>query len=182
MTEQKSPLASLIEVMVFAPLGAAFLLREQLPKLSRTGKERAETQVRMARMVGQFAVSAGKKEIERRLAAWRPQPGASAGNVTDTTSSPAPGAPTSAPAATPDAVVSSEGAHTAANGRPNLEMDGPVPSVTDLAIPGYDSLAASQVVERLASLSAEELDLVRRYEAGGRHRRTVLHRIEQLAV
>ena len=44
-----------------------------------------------------------------------------------------------------------------------------------------DSLAASQVVERLASLSPDELEAVRRYETAGRRRRTVLNRIDQLA-
>lgn len=54
------------------------------------------------------------------------------------------------------------------------------PAVEDLAIPNYDSLAASQVVPRLAGLSAGELEAVRRYESARRRRRTVLNRIAQL--
>jgi hypothetical protein len=50
-----------------------------------------------------------------------------------------------------------------------------------LAIPGYDTLAASQVVQRLSSLRPDELDAVRRYEIATRGRRTILHRIAQLA-
>ena len=50
----------------------------------------------------------------------------------------------------------------------------------DLAIPGYDSLSASQVVQRLAGLLPDELDAVARYEAGHRGRRTVLARVMQL--
>jgi hypothetical protein len=50
----------------------------------------------------------------------------------------------------------------------------------DLAIPGYDSLSASQVVQRLAGLSPDELDAVARYEAAHRGRRTVLARVVQL--
>jgi hypothetical protein len=49
-----------------------------------------------------------------------------------------------------------------------------------LAIPGYDSLSASQVVPRLAGLDDDELELVRRYEAGRRGRKTILSRIAQL--
>jgi hypothetical protein len=49
-----------------------------------------------------------------------------------------------------------------------------------LAIPGYDSLAASQVVQRLESLSREELEDVRRYEQATRARRTILGRVNQL--
>jgi hypothetical protein len=57
---------------------------------------------------------------------------------------------------------------------------GPVPGQDELAIPDYDSLAASQVVPRLAALTAEELDEVGRYEAAHRGRRTILHRVDQL--
>jgi hypothetical protein len=53
-------------------------------------------------------------------------------------------------------------------------------SPTSLAIPGYDSLSASQVVQRLEGLSAAELEEVRSHEAGHRQRRTILHRVEQL--
>ena len=61
---------------------------------------------------------------------------------------------------------------------PGGVVDGP--AVTSLAIPDYDALAASQVVPRLPSLTADELDAVRRYEEAHRARRTVLARIAQL--
>lgn len=60
------------------------------------------------------------------------------------------------------------------------QADPPAPEATDLPIPGYDTLAASQVVQRLASLRPDELDAVRRYEVATRGRRTILHRIGQL--
>lgn len=49
-----------------------------------------------------------------------------------------------------------------------------------LAIPSYDSLSASQVVPRLASLDQHDLELIRAYESSGRGRRTILNRIDQL--
>ena len=54
------------------------------------------------------------------------------------------------------------------------------PSSEELGIPGYDSLSASQVVQRLASLSGPELDAVREYETATRGRRTILARVSQL--
>lgn len=54
------------------------------------------------------------------------------------------------------------------------------PSEDELPIQDYDSLAASQVVPRLATLSAEDLEAVQRYEQAGRHRQTILHRVAQL--
>ena len=49
-----------------------------------------------------------------------------------------------------------------------------------LAIPGYDSLSASQVVQRLAGLSVPELEAVRAYEEASRSRRTILSKVSQL--
>lgn len=54
------------------------------------------------------------------------------------------------------------------------------PGADDLAVPGYDSLSASQVLPRLDGLSPEELEAVRAYEAAHRARRTILGRIAQL--
>ena len=52
--------------------------------------------------------------------------------------------------------------------------DGFVLDSAELAIPGYDSLSASQVVQRLAGLAPPELEAVRTYEAADRGRRTNL--------
>lgn len=54
------------------------------------------------------------------------------------------------------------------------------PAEDQLPIDGFDSLAASQVVPRLVTLSTEELRTVQRYEQAGRHRQTILNRVEQL--
>ncbi|MFZ4670138.1 MAG: hypothetical protein ACOYML_12615 [Microthrixaceae bacterium] len=56
----------------------------------------------------------------------------------------------------------------------------PVPAESDLPVQDYDALAASQVVPRLATLSVDELDAVRRYERAHRNRQTILNRVAQL--
>ena len=58
------------------------------------------------------------------------------------------------------------------------DVDAPAPH--ELSIPDYDSLAASQVVPRLASLSIEELADVEAYERAHRARQTILNRVRQL--
>jgi hypothetical protein len=63
---------------------------------------------------------------------------------------------------------------------PAGEPGPPAPAEEELAVPDYDSLAASQVVPRLAALSADELDAVRRYEEAHRRRQTILNRVAQL--
>jgi hypothetical protein len=55
-----------------------------------------------------------------------------------------------------------------------------VPDAAGLPIPGYDTLSASQVVQRLPGLSAEGLDAIEAYERAGRARKTVLLRVAQL--
>jgi len=57
---------------------------------------------------------------------------------------------------------------------------GHVPEVASLAIPGFDTLSASQVVQRLDGLSRSELVAVRAYETSTRGRRTILSRVDQL--
>lgn len=178
MSETKSPLTTLVELMLFAPLGAALLLREQLPKFAVTGRERLESRVRVAKMVGEFAVKTGKQELERRLAG-RTAPSAPASASTQASAAAAESVSQSPAAGVAEAAEAAP-ASTTATGRPHLEMNEPPVVAADLAIPGYDSLAASQVVERLGSLAPSELDAVRRYELAGRHRRTILNRIDQL--
>ena len=51
---------------------------------------------------------------------------------------------------------------------------------TDLPIDDYESLAASHVVDRLPSLTPDELRTIRAFEVGNRGRRTILGRIDQL--
>jgi hypothetical protein len=80
-----------------------------------------------------------------------------------------------APAARTTAASSSPtGGTTGAESAPDA------PAAVDLAIPDYDNLSASQVVPRLAGLTAAELEDVRRYENAKRNRKTILNKIAQL--
>ena len=62
----------------------------------------------------------------------------------------------------------------------SIDSAGGSPAEADLAVPDYDSLAASQVVPRLATLSPEELATVAHYERAHRGRQTILNRVAQL--
>ncbi len=55
-----------------------------------------------------------------------------------------------------------------------------MPPVSTLSIPAFDTLSASQVVQRLDGLTREELVSVRAYEISTRGRRTILNRVDQL--
>lgn len=190
MTDEKTPLDQAVELLVFAPIGLALTARDELPKLIERGRQQVTGQMAMAKMIGQFAVAQGQREAEKvvkqageRLGdlglGGRPAPsGAPA-----TTS--APSTPASASAATPPSAGNGSSATPAPAAAPvagtaATRTSAASPSDDHLAIPGYDALSASQVVQRLAGLSSAELEAVRAYEAGNRGRKTVLHRISQL--
>ncbi len=208
MTDARTPLDTALDLVLYAPVGLALTIGEELPKLAAKGRSTLTARVTTARLVGQFAYAQGRKEVERRLQPDRsptPRPGPWGGAVSDN-GGVVPGggavAPASPSAADPgpaigSAVGSAVGSVTDGpealrggaaarrpghDGRPSRDGAGAAGGgeAAALAIPGYDSLSASQVVQRLAGLSAAELEAVKAYEAGNRGRRTVLARIGQL--
>ncbi len=160
MTDEKSPLEQALDLLVYAPLGLAVTARTQLPDMVAKGRAQIEGQVTVARFIGQFAVKQGRVEVEKRLKAITDPP------------APAP-EPVRPPVAEPDPAVGETPPVASA-------ATAPAPPAADLAIPGYDALSASQVVQRLAGLAPAELEQVRAYEAATRGRKTVLTKITQL--
>ena len=171
MTEQKGPKDRLLDLFVFGPAGLALTAAEEFPKLVEKGRHRVEGQLHAARLVGQFAVQMGRRQIESTLGGLRPGPAgppAAEAKAPSTSSAPAASASTGAGPAAPPTQRTTAGS---ANGA--LASDA-------LGIPGYDSLSASQVVQRLGGLSPSELEAIRDHEQAHRHRRTILNRVEQL--
>jgi hypothetical protein len=149
-----------LEALVYVPVGLALSARELVPELARRGRERVTGQVTQARIIGQFAVQQGQVQAGKAFTKARAD---AQDRLTDLGATPQPAAEaTSAPA--PPA--------------PRAATSGPEGG--DLAIPGYDSLSASQVLPRLEGLAAAELEAVRAYEAAHRGRKTILGRIAQL--
>lgn len=198
----KSPLDQALDLLVFAPMGLALTVKDELPQLVDKGRQRVGNQLMLAKMIGQFAVAQGQKEagklveqagtVASRLGGFPGMPGPVTGVATPTGG--AAGATASAAAATPSATPSATSSATPA--RPSAAATngtaarGPASngshpgrtgaSAEGLAIPGYDSLSASQVVQRLGGLSPAELEAVRVYEQANRSRRTILSKISQL--
>lgn len=214
--DQRSPLESALDLFVYAPVGLALTAIEELPKFAEKGRAQVQGQISIARVVGQFAVAQGRKQIEKRLGAnERPSPPPAASSPAATPRQPVPAgqpapaasrASTSAPGAArvrqhngtngvvafPSDLTETDGGYEKLSGRPDDEPEArspagvagtagaPVPRADALAIPGYDSLSASQVVQRLAGLSRDELEAVGAYESAHRARRTILTRVNQL--
>jgi hypothetical protein len=182
---EKSPgeqaLEHALEVFVYAPIGLLFEGANLLPDLIAKGK----SQVTMARMVGQFAVNQGQGEAAKVLdkiqdqaiavlsrlgGSTAPEPPITPAAMQEAAPAPAP-----APAATPAPAEAPEEAR-----EPSAAPAGPTVDVGSLAIPDYDGLSASHVVNRLEGLSAAELEAVRAYEAANRGRKTILSKVAQL--
>ena len=72
MTEVPKPLDAALDLFLYAPVGLAVTAAEELPKLAAKGRTRVNTQLMMARVVGQFAVSRGRQELEKRFAPPEP--------------------------------------------------------------------------------------------------------------
>jgi hypothetical protein len=226
MTERKSLFEQALDVCLYAPVGLAISVTEELPQLIDKGRARVNSQLTMAKMVGSFAVAQGQREAERvvRQATSRVSegggplgqpPAREAGSMTPpareagsmTPPGEAPGDPDAAPWTAPAGIepTDGDGAEAASMVDDTSRSDGatatipstspapeedprppaPAPAMpagdaSSLAIPGYDALSASQVVQRLAGLATDELEAVRTYEAATRGRRTILNRIAQL--
>jgi hypothetical protein len=158
--EEPNPVRRTLDLLVFAPVGVALTVVEDLPGLVSKGRRSVEDHVRNARVVGQFVVGHGQRDVMRRVGRFLDgEPPEVAG------SSPSPAEP--------------------AETRPTASAPKPLPdpadeAVVQRALAGYDTLSASQVVRRLESLGPEELHAVHQHEASHRNRRTILNRTNQL--
>jgi hypothetical protein len=185
--EESSPLRRALDLFVFAPVGVVLTVAEDLPSLIAKGRQRVETEIRNARVVGEFVVTQGQKDLTGRV-----------GQLLNRQS----GEPSAT--ATGDGGAGDDGAKAAADsaaGTPGTNGTNSAPPATDATAPiaptkpapdpadgaaveqalaGYDTLSASQVVRRLESLDPDDLRALYRHEASHRNRRTILNRTTQL--
>ena len=67
MTEPRSPLESTLDLFVYVPVGLAFTAVEEIPKLAAKGRSRLGGQITTAKVIGQFVVTQGRRELDRRF-------------------------------------------------------------------------------------------------------------------
>jgi len=160
----KGLLRRTLDLCVFAPVGVAVTVVEDMPELIAKGHRRVGLELGNARVVGRFVVHKGQRQVSGRLEdLWRngkPEIDADAPAVDDAVE-------VSAQRHEPPPVVA-------------RERDPVAAAVVSGALSDYDTLSASQVVRRLDGLGSEELAAVLRYEASHRNRRTILNRANQL--
>lgn len=171
--DERSPVELVVDLLIHAPLGVLATAREELPRLIAKGRQEATG----ARFIGKMAVGMGQREAGKivRQATERL---ADLGLVPDPRRSPGSDEPEAAPGTPPGAAPVEPPAPKSAPG--SAAASTASGAAVTLAIPGYDSLSAPHVVQRLDGLSDDELEAVRAYEAATRGRKTILSRIAQI--
>lgn len=163
--------------LLYAPIGLVADASRVVPELAEQGR----MQVNNARVMGEMATRMGSAKLAEQLTGLGAHLHgflARAGLVPPEVDEPAEATVTGGAAATtaaPRVPARPEPAPAA-----QTPAEPSTPAAGDLAIVDYDSLAASQVVPRLAALKPEELEAVRLYELGNRGRKTILGRVAQL--
>ncbi|MGO9872578.1 MAG: hypothetical protein ACLPVY_02165 [Acidimicrobiia bacterium] len=205
MTEAKDRIEHTIEVLVLAPIGVGLYLKDMGPTFvnmfvarGRAEIDRRQAQVQQrtttAKSIGQVAMTFGVPMVRQRVehevdsARQRAQVflgsiGGSDAPARRTAPANTTGEAQDAPRARvkPRTTPAPQTARTETNGANTNGAHGASGAGDSLPIPGYDALSASQVVERLAGLSSDELDAVRSYEGAHRNRRTILGKIDQIS-
>jgi hypothetical protein len=190
--DSKSPAEKVLDVTVYAPLGLALAVSESFPDLVRKGRSRLGPQIGLARTVGQFAVHQGFRQFRGLVAQRPPFPFWNPFGQRNHQDAARAATKPSGPADNGNGNGNGRTNHSSAVTTPTTPRSAPRTArapgaardeslaAAHLAIPSYDTLSASQVVQRLAGLSREEVEAVRAYEAATRGRRTILARAEQL--
>jgi hypothetical protein len=154
----KGALRRTLDVCLFAPVGMAVTLAEDLPEFVAKGRQRVGVQLGNAKVVGRFVVTHGGRRVADRVeGVWH--------GISDEENT----------SEEDDVVVVPEPSRTV-----QPPPDPAATAIVEGALADYDTLSASQVVRRLESLGPDELHAVQSYEASHRNRRTILNRAGQL--
>lgn len=173
--EAKTPLDQALDVFVFLPVGFLVEFPRSVPRFIESGRR----QLGAVKRIGRESVGVTSIDPARQLDRLREQTrntlrGLGVVPTEDNGRSPF--------TAVPSRIVDPARLRVTRTAAPDTPVDRDEPGIdpATLAIPDYDSLSASQVVPRLASLNPDELDTVRLYELAKRGRKTILGKIAQL--
>ncbi|MGA7757028.1 MAG: hypothetical protein WBL31_14345 [Ilumatobacteraceae bacterium] len=126
--------------------------------------ERVRREIVLARFIGKLAVDQGVRELRSRVDELVGGAGASPDDVAPDEVDPI-----------PDDVDAIDPAEESDDPGPQTHVD-----VASLALADYDQLPASDIVALLEGLEPAERSAIEAYERAGRHRRTILGKLDQL--
>lgn len=145
-----SPLVRLVGMSLAVPVEIGTRVFEQFPAVA----ERVRSEIVLARFIGKLAVDHGVEELRDRL-------------HPDVTGMPEPRV---------SPIIADDGSRDDYDTAADIER----PQLDTLALADYEHLSSAQIVAKLDGLDRAERDAIERYEHDGRHRRTVLGKLDQL--
>ncbi len=172
---RRSLAGSVLDAALYAPLGVVAAISKGLPELAEDGRALLQQRIVNARTTGELVTTIARRRIEEIVAERSAELlGRKVSNVGCA-------APQNAQAAEPQEASESPEASESADvsGSPATSAEAR-PNAGELAIAGYDSLAASQIIGRLHGLNDQDMARIEHYERLNRGRRTVLLKIAQL--
>lgn len=190
MGDDKEPIERAKEMLVYGPIGLALYLRDTAPSFMKVfvARGRAELdqqrrtvgdQLGQARDLGATTADGTAPQLLRMVAEGlervRETAEGAIGTISGWAGESVSWSPDDAPEAPPvaDAGPPADASSAAAPGTAASDA-------RELPITDYDELSASQVVDRLAGLSAADLGAIRDHELANRARATILGKIDQL--
>src|SRR4029079_12879203 len=66
VSEKKSRFEQALDLFLYAPMGLALTAREELPRLVEKGRKQFSDQATTARMMGEYALQEGRRDLEER--------------------------------------------------------------------------------------------------------------------
>jgi len=153
--EEPSAEQQLLDLLVYAPVGIALDVVDNLPKYVERGK----SQVTIGRFLAKTAAKKGGSTIENVAERFINEAGQVVVDIFGID-------------LTPDEDTADE---------PVVKATAQIEAAdAELPIAEYDSQAAAQIVKLLAQLTPEERDQIEAHELAGRNRVTILRKIAQL--
>ena len=159
-SEQRDPIETLLDLLIYAPLGLVTQLDDLLPGLI----ERGRSQAVLSRTIGEFAVRAGSEKVQGQAEGAQKQLETMLRSLLDLAAS----------RLAPEHAEQAEGPPATASTEEAAAETG------DLPIKNYGTLKAAEIVPMLATLTADQRAVIAGHEASTRNRRTILNRIQQL--
>lgn len=166
--EPRPSLARLVELAVVVPVEIGSRLVEAIPAVVDkvpAAAGRVKREIVLARFLGKLVVDQGVRELRSRLS---------------------PASNHSEPSSSRPEPLHQEPARDGAASTDPTPADSPaadvpdVPDVATLALADYDHLSSAQIVGKLDGLDDAERAAIERYETAGRHRRTILGKLNRL--
>ena len=188
----QNPSERALELLVYGPLGLALYVRDTVPTFLKVfvsrGRSEVEShrrkvggQVAGAKSLGEVAVNLSGPKVRQRVEQGLRDARQLAEQAFSGLVVPGDGESVTPEGDANTTTRAADGATSRTTKPPaSADRDAQRAQAASLAIPDYDELAASQVVERLDGLSADDLAAVRAYEEAHRGRRTILFKIDQL--